>query len=183
MGYSLTADLAGDWAKIQHTLVTGTLTYVGIILWLRFAGKRILSKWNAFDFVVTIAFGSILSSALLLEDTPFSQAMVSVGLLVCFQFLLTWIAARSSIVQKLIKSQPSLLVFKGELLLGALKQQRVTTGEVLAAVRLSGYSSLENVDAVVLETDGSFSVIKDVNPATASAFKDVQGFKEALSVR
>lgn len=182
MGYSLTADLIGDWDKVQHTLVTGTLTYAGIVLWLRFSGKRILSKWNAFDFVVTIAFGSILSSALLLEDTPFSQAMVGIGLLVCLQFLITWLAARSSVVQKLIKTQPSLLVFKGELLLGTLKQQRVAKGEVLAAIRLSGCSSVEDVDAVVLETDGSFSVIEDVNPATASALKDVQGFK-ALTVR
>jgi len=179
MDYSLTQDLFGSWSNLLHTLIVGSLSYFGVILWLRISGKRTLSKWNAFDFVVTIALGSVLASALLNKTTPFLQVMVAFGLLVAYQFLLTWLSVRTPVVQKLIKSEPTLLTFKGKMLEDALKDERVAKGEVLAAIRTSGYSSIEEIDAVVLETDGSFSVIKEIDITTASAFRDVRGFKES----
>lgn len=178
MDYSLTADLFGSWDAILHTLITGTLSYFGLVVWLRISGKRTLSKWNSFDFVVTIAFGSILASALLSKNTSLFQAMVSIGLLVGLQYLLTWLAVRTDTVQTLIKAEPTLLAFKGELLDTTLKNKRVAKGEVLAAIRLSGCGSIEAVDAVILETDGSFSVIKNLDLTAASALRDVQGFRE-----
>lgn len=180
--YSLTNDLLASWASLFHTLIAGTLSYVGLIVWLRISGKRTLSKWNAFDFVVTIALGSILASALLTKSVSLVQTMVAIGLLVVFQFVLTWLSVRSDIVQNLIKAKPTLLFFKGEFLEHWLKQERVAKGEVLAAIRLSGGSNLNDIGAVVLETDGSFSVIKDLNANESSALRDVQGFREkALS--
>jgi len=176
--YSLSQDVLSSWERLSHTLLVGTLAYGGLILWLRVSGKRTLSKWNSFDFVVTIAFGSILASALLTTDVSLIQAMVAIGLLVIFQFILTWLSVRSNIVQNLIKAKPTLLFFKGNFIEEWLIRERVAKGEVLAAIRLSGNSSLDNIDPVILETNGSFSVIKKLDTATASALRDVQGFKE-----
>lgn len=178
MDYSLVSDLTSDWSRLLHTVIVGTLAYAGLIVWLRVSGKRTLSKWNAFDFIVTIALGSMLASALLTPDVSFSQAMVAVGLLVSYQFLLTWLSVRSGVVQNLIKARPTLLFFKGDFLEPMLKHERVAEGEVLAAIRLSGKSHLADIDAVVLETDGSFSVIENVEITAASALKDVKGFRD-----
>ena len=48
------------WGGIARTLVVGVIAYAGLVLILRLSGKRTLSKLNAFDFVVTVAFGSTL---------------------------------------------------------------------------------------------------------------------------
>ncbi|MGI8936291.1 YetF domain-containing protein [Leptolyngbya sp. BC1307] len=177
MDYSLFEDLFGTWEATLHTLIVGTLSYFGLIVWLRISGKRTLSKWNAFDFVVTIAFGSILASAMLTGSTSFFQAMLSIGLLIGLQYLITWLSVRTDKVQALIKAKPTLLLFQGQLLEAMLKKQRVAKGEVLAAIRLSGQSQIEAVDAVILETDGSFSIIPTVDPTNASALRDVEGFR------
>ena len=60
------------------------------------------------------------------------------------------------------------IIQKGQLKADVLQRERVTEGEVLAALRASGIGAVEDVDAVVLETDGSFSVIKNLNHSTAS---------------
>ena len=52
-------------SALLRTLVVGSLAYVALVLLLRFSGKRTLSKWNAFDLVVTVAFGSTLATVLL----------------------------------------------------------------------------------------------------------------------
>ena len=162
-----------------RTIILGTIAYVVIILMLRISGKRTLSKWNSFDFVVTIAFGSILSSILLSPKDSFGTGVLGFALLVFFQYVLTWVAARSSLVQKLIKSEPALLLYKGEFKDDVLKRERVAQGEVLAALRANGIGAVEDADAVILETDGSFSVITDLSHSTASALKDVREFDRA----
>ena len=178
MDYSLQQALVGDWSSVIHTLLVGTLSYFGLIFWLRLSGKRTLSKWNSFDFVVTIALGSVFASALLNKSTSFLQEMVAIALLIFLQFIITYTSVRTSVVQSLVKSEPTLLLFRGEMIDAALKKERVAKGEVLAAIRLNGSCCIEDVDAVILETDGSFSVIDSVDINKASAFRDVRGFKE-----
>ncbi|MEA5503508.1 YetF domain-containing protein [Halotia wernerae UHCC 0503] len=164
-----------------NTIILGTIAYVAIIFMLRISGKRTLAKWNSFDFVVTISFGSILSSILLSTKDTFGTGILSFGLLVLFQYVLTWISVRSSLVQKLVKAEPALLLYKGKLKQDVLKRERIAEGEVLAALRSNGVGAIEGADAVVLETDGSFSVIKDLSNSTASALKDVKEFDRSTT--
>lgn len=172
-----------SFSALLHTLVIGSLAYVAIIVLLRISGKRTLSKWNAFDFVVTVAFGSTLATVLLSKDTSLLQGVLGFGLLIVLQFALTWLAVRSPLVQRLIKAKPTLLLFKGSFQEDALARERVTEGEVRAAVRSQGISDLNQVEAVVLETDGSFSVIREVSHRSDSAMVDVQGYSiRALQV-
>ena len=166
-----------------NTIILGTIAYIAIIFMLRISGKRTLSKWNSFDFVVTIAFGSILASILLSTKDSFGTGILGFALLVLFQYIFTWIAVRSSWIQKLIKAEPALLLYRGQLKHDVLKRERVAEGEVLAALRASGVSAIEDADAVVLETDGSFSVIQNIDDSSASALKDVREFERSIMAR
>jgi uncharacterized membrane protein YcaP (DUF421 family) len=79
---------------------------------------------------------------------------------VLLQFVVTWVSVRWRRFQKVIKADPSLVVKNGQLIESVARRERLTHEEVLAAVRSQGYERIEDVDAVVLETDGSFSVLK-----------------------
>jgi uncharacterized membrane protein YcaP (DUF421 family) len=54
----------------------------------------------------------------------------------------------------------------------ALKSQRVTKSEIRAAIRGAGILAIEDVAAVVLETDGSFSVMAHSNSGSKTALSD-----------
>lgn len=156
--------------------ITGIIAYIAVVFMLRLSGKRTLAKWNSFDFVVTIALGSVLASTILSNKDTFGKGLISFALLVLFQYIITWISVRSSIIQKLIKAEPSLLLYRGEMKHDVMKRERVAEGEILAAIRTNGVSAIEDVDAVVLETDGSFSVIQNIDDSSGSALKDVREF-------
>ncbi len=169
--------MSGSWATIFHTIFIGTLAYVVLIILLRISGKRTLSKWNAFDFIVTIAFGSILGMILLGENTSLIQGIVGFGLLVLLQLAVSWLSVNSTEMQALIKAKPTLLLYQGNLLSEMLKKERITQEDVLAAIREKGISAIENVEAVVLETNGNFSVIEhNQGTSSNSALVDVQGY-------
>ncbi len=168
--------MSGNWTTIFHTLGIGTLAYVVLIILLRISGKRTLSKWNAFDFIVTVAFGSILGMILLAEDTSLIQGIVGFGLLVILQLTVSWLSVNSEQMKALIKAKPTLLLYQGNMIAETLKKERITQEDVLAAIRSHGISAVENVEAVVLETNGNFSVIEKNQETSSSALIDVQGY-------
>ena len=164
-----------DWYGLLRVALVGTSAYFALVLMLRVSGKRTLSKMNAFDFVVTVALGSTLATVLLSEDVALAEGALAFGLLITLQYLITWLSVRSPFIDRLVKSEPVLLLHRGKFLPEAMKAARVAEVEILAAVRKHGESELETVEAVVLETDGSFSVIPRSEGESASALRDVAG--------
>lgn len=153
-----------SWMGLVRVLVVGTATYAALIFFLRISGKRSLSKMNAFDLVVTVALGSTFATVILDNSIPLAEGIFALALLVCLQFVITWLSVRSEAVQTLVKSEPTLLVRDGAYLSDAMRTQRVTKEEVEAALREHGVAGLDNVACVVLETDGSMSVIEADKP-------------------
>lgn len=157
-------------ADIFRTLMVGTLAYMALILMLRVSGKRTLSKMNAFDFIVTVALGSTLATILLSKDVALAEGITAFGLLIFLQFAVTWLAVRSKKFRELIKSDPVMLYYRGEFL-QTMQQARIMEEEIYQAVRSDGIASMEEVEAVILETDGTVSVLKKAQ--NTSAFKNV----------
>jgi uncharacterized membrane protein YcaP (DUF421 family) len=162
-----------SWNGIARVLIMGGFAYVALIVLLRASGKRTLSKMNAFDLVVTVALGSTLASVLLSKDLALAEGVVAFALLIGLQFAITWISVRSPAVLRFIKAEPSLLVHQGRLLRRAMKAERVAEQEIRAALRAQGISSLDQVHAVVLETDGSFTVLPKADPGAAWSLANV----------
>lgn len=170
--------LFDSWDTLGRTAMVGALAYGAMVFLLRISGKRTLSKWNAFDLIVTVALGSSLATAILSETTSLAQGVTAFALLILLQLALTWLSVHSTLVQRIVKAQPTLLLYKGEFRVEALRQERVTESEVRAALRTQGVSALDQVDAVVLETDGSFSVIRELGRGKNSTLMDVEGAQE-----
>ncbi|MEG9500709.1 MAG: DUF421 domain-containing protein [Methylorubrum extorquens] len=160
--------LFDSWSGLGRVLLVGPLAYVALVAILRISGKRTLTKLNAFDLVVTVALGSTLATVLLSKSVALAEGVLAMALLVFLQFAITWLAVRVSWVDGFIKSEPTLIVHEGRFLEQALVGQRVTKDEVLLALRSSGAGDLADVDAVVLETDGSMSVLKSRSEAAHS---------------
>ncbi|NYS62025.1 DUF421 domain-containing protein [Vreelandella salicampi] len=151
--------LFSGWDSLFRTLVVGVLAYVALVVFLRMSGKRTLSKMNAFDLVVTVALGSTLATILLAKDVALAEGLLAFALLIGLQFAVTWSSVRVRWVRRLATGEPQMLLYCGKFLSAPLVKARVTEDEIRAAVRSTGIDSLEKVRAVVLETDGSFSVV------------------------
>lgn len=147
------------WYELMRVLVVGSAAYVALIAMLRVTGKRTLAKMNAFDLVVTISLGSVLATVLLSRDVSLAAGVLAFALLCVLQYLVAFLSVRSEAFRSAIKAEPSLLYHQGRFLGPAMRRQRVTEEEVLAAVRLQGVAQISDVTAVVLETDGSLSVL------------------------
>lgn len=166
----------GNWHGIIRTLVVGVLSYVGLVVFLRVSGKRTLAKLNAFDLVVTVALGSTLASMILSRDVAMIEGMLGLAVLIGLQFAVTWTSVRFAWVSRAVRSEPTLLLHRGRILEHAMRKQRVAESELRAAIRSAGVASLESVEAVVLETDGSLSVVgPPPDGQSASSLSHIEG--------
>lgn len=166
------------WDGLLRTLVVGVLAYVALVVFLRISGKRTLAKMNAFDLIVTVALGSTLATILLSRDVALAEGVFAFALLIGLQFTVSWFSVRARWVRKLATGEPLMLFYCGEFLPAALRQARVTEDEVRAAIRSAGLDSLEKIQAVVLETDGSFSVVQQGECGEDSSLVDVKGARK-----
>lgn len=155
-----------SWSGIVRTVIVGTLAYVFLVVSLRVSGKRTLAKLNAFDLVVTVAFGSTLASILLSKDVALAEGITALVLLIALQYAVTAISVRSRSFAQLVRSEPTLLLRNGDPLPDAMRKARVTRAELDTVVRTNGQRRLDDISAVILESDGSFSVIE--GPVTTS---------------
>lgn len=162
-----------SWWDAGRVLAAGAASYLLLVVLLRVSGKRTLSKLNAFDLVVTVAMGSTLSSALLSSDVSVTEAATGFFALVALQYAVARLSVLSPSFAGLVRSEPRLLLEDGRFLEEALAHERVTRNEVLAALRSAGVARVEQAAAVVLETDGSLSVIA----AHAGPLDVLQGVK------
>ena len=149
------------WFILFRTVLIGVLAYFSLVLILRVSGRRTLSKMNAFDFVVTVALGSTLATILLNRNVALAEGVVAFMVLVGLQYAVTWTSVRVSWVRKKITGEPLMLLYHGAYLEKAMLKSRITHAEVDSAVRSAGLTSLQQARAVILETDGSFNVVKD----------------------
>ncbi|MGG5808243.1 YetF domain-containing protein [Falsiroseomonas sp. CW058] len=96
---------------------------------------------------------------------PLANGAAGFAVLVGLQWLVAFLSVRSARFGALVKSEPTLLLHRGRFLEGAMRGQRVTREEVVSALRASGVARQEDAAAVVLETDGSLSVIAGADQA------------------
>ena len=144
---------------LLRTVVAAVFAYASMILVLRIAGKHALSKLHVFDYVVTVALGSTLASILLSEDVALAEGLVAVVMLVKMR----WVVAKSAVSfepwRKFIRSDPVILLAHEKLDAEKMLSERVTEVEVDIAIRMRGFGDRGMIAYVVLEADGSMSVI------------------------
>jgi len=83
-----------NWADLANVCLTTVSAFVTLFLFVRISGKRTLAKLNAFDFVVTIALGSVLAY-MMLGLVPFVEGAIVLALIILLQYIFAWMARSS----------------------------------------------------------------------------------------
>jgi uncharacterized membrane protein YcaP (DUF421 family) len=166
----VTASILFDgWSDVGRVALMATAAYAATVALLRVSGKRTLAKSNAFDLVVTVALGSVLATVALSSDVSLVEGVVAIVVLVAAQTVVGWASVHTSLVRRLVRADAVVVFRNGRFDDDVMERERLTRTDVGQAIRASGFGDLESVAAVVLETDGSSSVIGVDRCATGSA--------------
>jgi uncharacterized membrane protein YcaP (DUF421 family) len=141
------------------TAIRAVLVYVFTLAAVRLASKRFLSKATAFDVIVAIMLGSIMSRAIDATN-PLVPTLAAGVVLLGLHGLFAVLAYRTDWFGALVKGERVLLVRDGEVRQEGMRRGRITEADLAQAIRLeTEQTDPAKVKLAYLERDGSISVI------------------------
>lgn len=147
------------WSEAVMVVLSCSLGFVLILVLTRLFGLRTLAKMSSFDFVTTVALGSILAATVLTRDPPLANAATALATLYLLVHLMAWARHRWPAISALIDNEPILLMEGSNILDRNLAKVRVSHSELRAKLREANVTHLSQVKAVVMETTGDISVL------------------------
>ena len=157
--------LFGGWGSALGTLIEAAVFYPYAVLLLRLSGKATVGTARIFDFVSTVAMGTMIGSTIISQSIALSTGMVGLTAIVALQWTVAYASSRSERFYRITTNTPRLLYDGSRFLDRNLSDERITREDVSAKIRQSGHPSLESVAAVVLETTGNVAVISSSVPS------------------
>lgn len=153
-------DLPEFWDPVARGIILTVIALAWIVVLVRLVGLRSFSKMTSFDFVATVAAGSLLATAATSGSwSAYVQALVALGALFAAQYILAGLRKTSDRIEAAIQNEPLLLMRDGVMIEAALAESRVARSDVIAKLREANALDLAKVRAVVLETTGDISVL------------------------
>ncbi len=169
-----------DGESLLQVVLTTVVIYVLLVALLRVTGKRTTSKMNSFDWIVTVAVGSMVATASLSPQVSIIEGLMGIGLLVFLQFLMSKLSVNLPLFRDAVVATPTLVFFRGQFLDKPMARQRVTREDILSAMRSQGFVDLSEVLAVVLESNADLSVVPVGDgldeDETAGTLENVEGW-------
>jgi uncharacterized membrane protein YcaP (DUF421 family) len=162
------------WYLIARTATLSVIGFIALFAMLRISGKRTLSKLNVFDFVFVVAVGSVFAASIIDKDVTLIEGLISLAILIGTQVGLAKLAVYSRTAERIINGDPTILFEDGSFRHREMRKERITEEEVRGAIREEGVRKIEDVNAVVLENDGSLTVVWKGKGPGRSALRDVK---------
>lgn len=162
-------------SPVLRAVSASTVGVFWVVVLTRVVGLRTFSKMTSFDFVVTVAAGSLLANAAAASEwSSFVQSMVAIAAMFGVQVVLALGRERSKGLRAILDNRPLLLARDGTIDESALRRARVARADVLAKMREANALDLDSVQAVVLEATGDISVLHGNHPVQDEVMDNVR---------
>lgn len=151
------------WTDIGLTIVVSVAATVVIYLVLftlvRVLGARTLANLSTFDFACMIAVGAVVGRTAVLAHPNLLTGIVALVTLFTLQGVFGFLRARER-GGHLVNPRPVVVVRDGLIDVASMRRVRITEDELRLAVRRAGLPGLAAVGLVVLEQNGTLSVVR-----------------------
>lgn len=157
-----------DWNELfqlglpfWELIIRGSVMYWFLFLIFRFIVRRDVGSIGIADILILVIIADASQNAFSGEYRSVTDGMVLVCVLVGWNYLLNWINFHVPAFRRFSAPSPLLLVRDGQLMRRNMRVEHITEDELLAKMREQGIKSLRSVKRMYMESDGSFSVIKN----------------------
>jgi uncharacterized membrane protein YcaP (DUF421 family) len=148
------------WEIIVRSLVV----YAFLLLILRITGKRQVGQLAPFDLVLLLVLSNAVQNSMNGGDNSLVGGIISATTLIALNYTIGFATFRSKKLEALIEGRPQVLVHNGHLFADVMASAQLTQHELEAALRQAGCANIGDCHSVILENNGSVSVVQKKKP-------------------
>jgi uncharacterized membrane protein YcaP (DUF421 family) len=154
-----------DWFEIGLRAV---IVFLGLLIWARILGKKLISQMTFFDFVAGVAIGSIGGSIMFNTNITVVQGIWGLSVFVVCVLLVDFLVLKNYRSRIIIESQPLIVIQNGKILEQKMAKVRLTMDDLMMLLRKKSVFYVDEVDTAYFEIDGTLSVLKKPENMTAT---------------
>ena len=144
-------------------LIRTVLIYILLSVFMKIMGKRQIGELDVSDLISTLLISELAALPVDDPDIPLFSAVIPIFLIVSLEVLLSAAKNKFSALKRPLEGEPSYVVYKGRLIINALKENRISLNELLCELRALGIGDISDVEYCLIEPNGKLSVIKKKN--------------------
>src|SRR3977135_3039228 len=144
---------------IWELVLRSAVVYGFLLVLLRLTGKRQIGQLAPFDLVLLLVLSNAVQNSMNGGDNSLVGGLVSAATLAALNFGIGYATFRSKRLEGLIEGRPQVIIHNGRVFEDVMRRAKLTHHELAAALRQSGCTCVEAVQAAVLENNGSLSVV------------------------
>jgi uncharacterized membrane protein YcaP (DUF421 family) len=159
---TLLIDLLGLHAKDllwYQMFVRALIVFVFAIVFIRLAGVRSFGTKSAFDIVLSITLGAVLSRCIT-GGYPFFPTLSVALFLAGLHRITAFLSYKYKTIDKLTSGGPVLLFKNGKVFEKVLLIHSITEKNLIQAIHEESIDDFDKVKTIWLEPDGKLSVVK-----------------------
>jgi len=162
-----------EWLRIIGISIS--MIFIGFIV-LRVIAKRSFNEMSIFNLFLVLMLANILSEPIRTDN--FAELIIPTLVILLTYSIYSYLLSVNKIGKNL-KSDPIILVKHGNINEHGLKKAKMTISEILAELRVKGFSHVTDVEFAILEETGRLSVIPNSRkrPVTAADLSIATGYE------
>lgn len=177
LAFTLAQVFTADWMKevtehIPVLIIRSILTFVVVLVVVRWTGKRSIANLAPFDLAMVILIGEVAAIPVADLKVDLIHGILPVILVGGLHVLTTTLAVHNDKFEKWTEGQPTLLVKDGRVLKKNLLKERVSMADLMTALRHKEIKELNEVQEAWIEHAGGVSVIRKEEAATPSDLEE-----------
>ena len=143
------------WQIVVRTLVI----YLVFLVALRVFGKREVGQFTIADLVLILLVANAVQPAMTGPDVSLGGGLVIVAVLFALNALIALLRVRYKPVAELLQGHPAVIAKDGHWIPDVMRHQGVDEDDAMMVLREHGIADVSDTQLVVLEVDGSISVV------------------------
>ena len=156
---SLVSDLFTLGISPFEKVLRSVLIFVFLVAALRFGGKRALAQINVLDLAVLLLVSNALQNAMIGNDNSLLGGMLGASVLFAANWAFVRLTFRDSLARRVLEGTPRVLLRDGHTDRRALRREAISISELRDVALERGFSDLDAVALIVLETNGHMTVM------------------------
>ncbi|HET8591472.1 MAG TPA: YetF domain-containing protein [Nakamurella sp.] len=128
-------------------------------LWMitRVVGRSTIGELSTFQLVLFITMGDMVQQAVTQQDYSVTAGVLAVSVLAVLTIGLSWANARWPRLRPITHGVPVVILQDGDPSPCAMRRERLSIDDLMAAARQQGYERLSDIKLAVLEANGMIS--------------------------